>query len=187
SAGTEVVSFPGNCRRSAGRFPWIAPAKRWLSGYPSVLRMNPNSPLPGFGSEGDQDQIRMSDAELERLMGFGGKQAEPPRAFESLETGERVRGRVLEIQRDAILVELDGKTLGTIDPQEFGEEPLPAIGSILQAEFVRYDRSKELCLLSIRAVRTEVAWDELRLGLEIEGKAVEATKGGLVLDIHGLR
>jgi len=56
-------------------------------------------------------------------MGFGGKQAEPPRAFESLETGERVRGRVLEIQRDAILVELDGKTLGTIDPQEFGEEP----------------------------------------------------------------
>jgi predicted RNA-binding protein with RPS1 domain len=151
------------------------------------LGMKPDPPLPGFGPEGDQDQIRISDAELERLMGLGGKAAEPPRAFESLETGERVRGRVIEIQRDAILVELDGKTLGTIDPQEFGEEPLPAIGSTVQAEFVRYDRAKELCLLSIRAVRTEVAWEELRLGLEIEGKAVEATKGGLVLDIHGLR
>ncbi len=149
--------------------------------------MTPNQPFSGFGPEDSQDPSRISDAELERMMGFGDKPAEAPRAFENLQTGERVRGTVIEIQRDAILVELDGKTLGTIDPQEFGEDALPAIGSILQAEFVRYDRTKELCLLSIRAVRTEVAWDELRVGLEIEGKAVEATKGGLVLDIHGLR
>jgi small subunit ribosomal protein S1 len=150
--------------------------------------MNPKKdPFP-FGSDDNlNDQAGMSDAELERLMAGGGSPLRAPTAFENLQAGERVQGTVIEVQRGALLVELDRKTLGIIDPQEFGEGVYPAIGSTIQAEFVRYDHAKDLCILSIKAVHTEVAWEELRVGLEVEGKAVEATKGGLVLDIHGLR
>src|SRR5262245_26758217 len=100
NAGTEG-SFPGELSAIRGAISMDS------TGEPAVFRvsfgaMKPDAPLPGFGPEGDQDQIRISDAELERLMGFGGKPTEAPRAFESLETGERVRGRVLEIQRDAL-------------------------------------------------------------------------------------
>jgi small subunit ribosomal protein S1 len=128
---------------------------------------------------------RMSDAELERLMAGGTAGSGP--SIEDLEPGTQVNGTVLEIQRDELLVELDGKTLGVIPLAEFGEEAYPAPGAPIQAEFVRYDRRKGVCALTVGGVRTEMAWEDLRSGHLVEGNVVEAVKSGLVLDLKGLR
>jgi ribosomal protein S1 len=138
-----------------------------------------------------KDLASMSDEELARLMeggSGGGADASTKRpAFDDLAPGERVKGTVLDFQGDEILVEIDRKTLGIIDQAEFADEPLPLQGAPIQAEVIHFDRDKDVYLLTVKGVRSEVAWDDLRKGMEVEGKVVEATKGGLVIDLKGVR
>lgn len=137
--------------------------------------------------------MHMSDAELEALMAAGGlpigrsPQRSPERELASLEPGTRVRGTVLDIRKGEILVELDSKTHGLIAQEEFGDDPLPAVGSVLDASFVRHDRKQGLAVLSVREARREVFWDELKQGMILEGLVTGVNKGGLTLDIKKIR
>lgn len=143
-----------------------------------------------------RDLANLSDADLSRLMlgedlGAASKPRPAGRAApideSALEPGQRVKGAVLEIQRDAILVELDQKTLGLIDRLEFEEKELPLAGTVIEAEVVRRDRERGLWMLTARGVQREVTWQSLRPGVVVDGKVVEANKGGLVFDLKGLR
>ncbi len=137
-------------------------------------------------SQDDYDKIAgMSDEDLDRLMGAG--PAQRSESFEELEPGSRVSGTVVDIQGEEVLVELDGKTLGVIDAGEFEGDQLPTVGSSIAAEFVQYDPEKDACILSTRTVRTEVAWEQLRVGTVVEGVVTGTNKGGLDLDIKGVR
>ncbi len=150
--------------------------------------MSPESRrFPDEFQTGANDQTHLSDQELERLMSGAFAPEIKSGALEGLETGARVTGTVIEVGPGEILLELDRKTLGVIDRAELGDEPMPAVGSSMKAEFVRHDREKDVYVLSVKVVRTEVSWDELRPGAVVEGPAVEATKGGLVIDLKGVR
>ena len=153
--------------------------------------MNPSVPdFPDFSDDAKDRFLHissMSDEELGRLLDGSTSPATGGTSFEDLEPGSKVRGTVLEVQRDEILIELDRKTLGVIVRTEFAEGASPAPGASIQAEFVRYDPKKEICILTVGGVRTDVAWEDLRPGHQVEGRVVEAVKGGLVLDTHGLR
>ena len=101
-----------------------------------------------FNDNRDDDfgDMNISDEELERLMAAAG--APSPRAperrpeteFESLEPGTRVRGTVIDVRGGEVLVELDSKTHGVIAEEEYADDPLPTIGSVVQAQYLRYDR-----------------------------------------------
>ena len=135
--------------------------------------------------------IGMSDADVERLMSGAGASADPSGAesagVESLEPGARVEGVVVDHRGGEILVELDGKTLGVIDESEFSGRNLPAAGENIQAQFERYDKAKDLAVLSVGGVRKEIFWEELRRGTVFEGTVTAVNKGGLTLDIKGTR
>ncbi len=133
------------------------------------------------------DAISMSDADLERLMSGAMGAPEKEISHEHLEPGTRLQGTVVEVQSKDILIELDGKTFGVIELVEFGDEEPPRPGSTIDVEFVQYDRTRELCVLTTKAVRTEVAWDGLQVGQLLEGSVLESNKGGLTLDFKGLR
>ena len=124
-------------------------------------------------SQDDYDKIAgMSDEDLDRLMGAA--PAQRSESFEELEPGSRVSGTVVDIQGEEVLVELDGKTLGVIDAGEFEGDQLPTVGSSIDAEFVQYDPEKDACILSTRTVRTEVAWEQLRVGTVVEGVVTDS-------------
>jgi ribosomal protein S1 len=135
----------------------------------------------------------LSDAQLEALLAGPAGPAGPaggaagPAPIESLEAGARVEGVVIDVRGGEVLVELDQKTLGVVEAQEFGADELPEIGSKLRASFERFDRRRDLAVLSVRATRREVVWDQLRPGVVLEGVVKEANKGGLILDIKGER
>jgi small subunit ribosomal protein S1 len=129
----------------------------------------------------------LSDEDLALLMGMGGRPSRKRPDFAALEPGTRVRGTVVEVRGQEVLVELDGKTLGAIDLAEYGDAEPPRPGSAVEAELVRHDRQRGLCQLAIGAVRSELAWEELRPGLVLEGNVVATNKGGLTLDIKGIR
>jgi small subunit ribosomal protein S1 len=138
-------------------------------------------------SDDDLDKIdELSDADLDRLM--SGSVEEKSQDFDAIEPGTRVKGIVVGMQGDEILVELDGKTVGVVDAKEFdGEEDPPGQGDPIQGEYVQYDADREVHVLSTKSVRTEVAWEELRPGMIVEGIVSSTNKGGLTVDIKGMR
>jgi ribosomal protein S1 len=141
--------------------------------------------------DGFDDLLReasgMSDADLERLLLGGASPAASASRVESLEPGTRVHGVVVDLRGGEVLVELDGKTLGVISDSEFTEDLMPSLGERVEARFERFDRSKDLAILSVGSVRKEVLWEELRRGSLIEGTVSAVNKGGLTLDVKGIR
>lgn len=143
-------------------------------------------------SDDHSDDIEMSDAELEALlMGHEGGSASrgAPSSLdpETLEAGTRVSGTVVDYRGGEVLVELDSKSHGVIEDSEFEEGPLPEIGSRIEAIFERYDAGRELSVLAMREARREIFWEELYPGMVVEGQATSVNKGGLTLDIKGIR
>lgn len=134
-----------------------------------------------------KEAASMSDADLERAMAGASAARRKTTSMESLEPGTRVRGVVVEVRAGEVLLELDGKTLGVLEESEFPGEELPAVGSEVEAQFEHYDRVKDLAVLSIRGVRREVFWDDLRGGTVLEGTVVATNKGGLTIDVKGVR
>ena len=135
------------------------------------------------------DDIGMSDADLEALMS-GAAAPSPGKtiAVEKLEPGDRLEGNVIDIRGGEVLVELDGKHHGLIEEDEFEEdEELPLPGTQIKASVIRYDAAKDLVLLSVGKARKEVLWDDLRPGSLLEARVTGTNKGGLDLDIKGVR
>lgn len=130
--------------------------------------------------------INMSDAELERLMAGHSDVDAASSPLESLEPGTRIRGIVVDVRGGEVLLELDSKTYGVVDEDEFEPGELPEVGSCLEANFVRHDAQRGLVILSGREARREILWEDLRPGVVLEGTVTETNKGGLVLDIKGL-
>jgi len=129
----------------------------------------------------------LSDNDLERLMGRAEGKDQTPGTIHEKEPGSQVRGIVVDYRGGEILVELDGKDLGVIDESEFfGEQP-PIVGEEIQAEYVGYNQSKEAVILTVKGIRKQVAWDDLRTGTLLDGTVVDTNKGGLTLDIKGIR
>ena len=131
-----------------------------------------------------RDLANVSDADLSRLLlgeDVGATKTAPGRSVgftagsegAAFEPGQRVKGTVLEIQHDAILVEIDQKTLGLIDRLEFEEKELPLPGTIVEAEIVRRDRDRGVLTLTARGVQREMTWQSLHPGSIVEGKVIE--------------
>ena len=137
---------------------------------------------------GDPMDIEMSDADLESLLFGGGAGAGSALSPDQLEPGARLSGMVIDTKGGDVLVELDQKTHGLIEESEFaGDDDLPAIGTTLEAQFVRHDKRRDLVILSVSGARREIFWEELRPGLLVEGVVAATNKGGLSIDIKGHR
>ena len=60
-------------------------------------------------------------------------------------------------------------------------------GTRIKASVVRYDGARDLLILSVGKARKEVFWDDLRPGTLLEARVTGTNKGGLDLDIKGVR
>ena len=136
-----------------------------------------------------QDDIGMSDADLEALMG-GVSAPSPGKTIDiaKLEPGDRLEGNVIDIRAGEVLLELDGKHHGLIEEDEFEEdEELPLLGTRIKARVIRYAGARDMVLLSVGKARKEVFWEDLRPGSLLEALVTGKNKGGLDLEIKGER
>lgn len=141
-----------------------------------------------------------------RVIEQGGEvpvQQERPRAIEfeeSLRTpqeGDLVRGRVVRIDREGVLVDIGAKCEGLIPPNELSREPgrrpeqIVRVGEEIDV-LVMSDQDDETgqLLLSKRRADFEKAWDRVieaqKAGETITAMVTERVKGGLVVDL-GIR
>ena len=117
--------------------------------------------------------------------------------FEPLQPGDVVQGAVVQINDENVLVDVRYKSDGVIPLSELkltsGQKPQEVftVGQEIPVYILSVDGRDGAVLASYRRALDEIAWDRLYVCHDdkktVEAPVVEEVKGGLVLDIFGLR
>jgi small subunit ribosomal protein S1 len=96
------------------------------------------------------------------------------------------RGRVVSVGEDEVFVDLGGKSQGIASLLQF--EEIPKVGDELEFEIERYDAREGLLILHRKgAAASSVSWETLEVGQTVEGTVTAVNKGGLEIDVKGMR
>src|SRR5262245_45249466 len=132
----------------------------------------------------DQDPLsREVDAALEgiNLQDLDrAESASAPRGERPGKPGPRLlRGTVVGVSGDDVIVELGPRMQGVISAKEF-ENDGPQVGKAY--DFSLHGKEEdELWRLSLREARALAAWDEITVGALVEGRVTGVNTGGLEL------
>ncbi|CAN5600747.1 hypothetical protein BH10PLA1_BH10PLA1_16240 [soil metagenome] len=109
-----------------------------------------------------------------------------PNTAEVPQTKGNKRGRVVSISKDDVFVDFGGKSQGIASLLQF-EEP-PKVGDEIEFHVERYDASEGLLILTKKgSLATNVSWENLEIGQIVEATVSGMNKGGLELEIKGMR
>lgn len=98
------------------------------------------------------------------------------------------RGRIVQIDKDDIFVDFGGKSQGVVSRLQFVDGEEPAVGQEMDFNVDRYDTREGLLLLSRKgATSTHVTWENLEVGQIVEAVVTGTNKGGLELEVKGMR
>ncbi|MGQ9649470.1 MAG: S1 RNA-binding domain-containing protein [Phycisphaerae bacterium] len=157
-----------------------------MSDSPADDRHNEDSDLDnqleaGFEQELDEALGEMS---LESLIDL-----DIPRGIPfAMPSAEGVkRGRVIAIHGDDIFVDMGGKSQGVLSATQYEDEPLPRVGDVVEVTIEGYDRSEGILQLSRKGAVMATTWARLEEGHIVEGRVTGHNKGGLEMDINGVK
>ena len=109
--------------------------------------------------------------------------------------GEIVKGVVVDVTRDEIMIDIGFKSEGYIPASEFdaGQDDLPAVqvGDEIDVYIVRREDSEGQIVLSKKIADQTLIWDEIatayETGAPVMGRIIERIKGGLRVSVGSLR
>lgn len=121
------------------------------------------------------------------------KMAEYDETFVTLEPGQIVHGKVVQIGSDEVMVDVGYKSEGRIPLHELGLKPGQTpddavhVGDEIEVYVLKVEDAEGNVLLSKRRADTRAAWERLEKALEtgevIEAPVTERVKGGLLVDV----
>src|SRR3990172_8149889 len=118
--------------------------------------------------------MAMSEKETEGEKTFAELfEAHPETPRRKFSPGDNVSGTVVKISKDTIFVDLGGKSEGFVDTQEFVDKE----GRLLVKEGQKID-------LKVASLKDGI---HLSKGMKVEGTVSGVKKGGLDIDISGVR
>ncbi|MBI5399472.1 30S ribosomal protein S1 [Candidatus Saganbacteria bacterium] len=117
--------------------------------------------------------------------------------FKEYRAGDIVKGKVIKIDPGAVLVDINYKADGLILPEELSDRPfsnpeeIVKIGEMINVYIIRIENKEGYVVLSKKQADYEGSWhlaqEALKKRTLLEGKVIQAVKGGLVVDCQGLR
>lgn len=114
----------------------------------------------------------------------------------TIRRGDIVKGVVVQKDREGLLVDIGAKTEGVVPAREmrtFSPEEADALtlGDEVLVYVVQTDESEGQIYLSVDRAQGEKGWHVLQQNFEngdvIEGEAVDCNKGGLLVNVEGVR
>jgi small subunit ribosomal protein S1 len=96
------------------------------------------------------------------------------------------RGRIVSVGKEDLFVDFGGKSQGIASLTQFDE--IPEVGTELEFDIDRYDPREGLLILTRKgAAAGSVNWENLQIGQIVEGTVTGVNKGGLELEVKGMR
>ena len=118
-------------------------------------------------------------------------------SLKTLHTGETVTGIVTAIAKNEVYLDLGAKVTGVIAYDQITDEPnadlaaMFKVGEEVRVFVIRVDDGKGVATLSKKRVDSDKSWENIQAlaesGEAIEGKVIDAVKGGLVMIAAGYR
>lgn len=103
--------------------------------------------------------------------------------------GSVVKGTIVKITPDFVMVDVGLKSEGRIPVREFGQNPELKIGDVIEVYVDRYEDREGNIVLSREKARREEAWQDLEkamnAGERINGVIFGRVKGGFTVDLNG--
>jgi small subunit ribosomal protein S1 len=130
------------------------------------------------------EEDEYSSAEYERMMDlYNGTLA-------SIEEGEIVKSKVLEIRENMVVLDIGFKSEGTIPLEEFKDMPDLKPGDEVEVLLEHLEDQEGSVVLSKKKADFMRVWEKIRVAYEndqpVEGTLVKKIKGGVVVDLMGV-
>ncbi len=131
-------------------------------------------------------EAALADVQIDQLYGFDRPKAEGAASqAPTAESGGTRKGKVISIGKEDVFVDLGGKSQGIVPLLQFDDVK---VGDEFEFVVDRYDPREGLLLLNRKGVVSgTVSWENLEIGQIVEGTVTGMNKGGLELDIKGMR
>ncbi len=97
------------------------------------------------------------------------------------------KARIDHVAGDVVFVDLGGKSPGMLSINEFDKGESVAPGTLIDIFIERFDERDGLFIVSKRKAQLENLWASLKPGAVVEGRVTGMNKGGLEVDIQGIR
>jgi small subunit ribosomal protein S1 len=104
--------------------------------------------------------------------------------------GSVVKGRVVAVENDQVIIDIGFKMEGRIELREFsedGKKPVVETGDVIDIYLERYENLQGESVLSREKARREEAWKRLEVahaaGERVEGVITSRVKGGFTVDL----
>ena len=108
----------------------------------------------------------------------------------SIEEGEIVKSRVLEIRENLVVLDIGFKSEGTIPLEEFKDMPDLKVGDEVEVLLEHLEDMEGSVVLSKKKADFMRVWERIRVAYEsdmpVEGTLVKKIKGGVVVDLMGV-
>jgi ribosomal protein S1 len=95
-------------------------------------------------------------------------------------------GKVIGVRGKSVFIDLAAKSEGIIPVEQFQGE-LPHPGDMIEVVVDHFDTDEGLLILSLKGAAVEANWENLRKGLIVEARVTKTNKGGLDVDVDGIR
>ncbi len=185
---------PGQQGRQPGRLRQAAQQKRYRTPG-KVPSLDERDLSYGFGQKSDlfdaelerdlevdvqAAMVGLSEGDMRELFGEGKRGQKQPQQ----PPGPR-KGKIISIRGKDVFVDVGGRTQGVLPILQFEEGP-PVVGEEVEVSIEGYDPDGFL-LLTRKGAVMEADWSTVAEGMVVEARVTETNKGGLAVDVNGIR
>jgi len=95
-------------------------------------------------------------------------------------------GKVIAVRGKSVFIDLGAKSEGVVPVEQFAGQ-LPNPGDMIEVRVDHFDTAEGLLILSLKGAAVEANWENLRKGLIVEARVTKTNKGGLDVEVDGIR
>ena len=148
--------------------------------------------------DGDSPAMEAIDREVAEAMasmdasdfaelGGGNSGRDAGRSSDTFEPGTEITGTVAEVTEDEVLLEFGPKTQGIIPRSQFGKKEVLEVGRRIDVVVEALDKSSGMLTVNRKGASIRANWTNLSVGAVVQGKITGMNKGGLEVDLNGIR
>ncbi|MFQ5590866.1 MAG: S1 RNA-binding domain-containing protein [Phycisphaerae bacterium] len=106
---------------------------------------------------------------------------------ERISPGAELTGTVAGVTNDDVFLEFGAKSQGVMPRSQFGKKETLEVGRRVDVVVERYDAAAGLLIVNRKGSLVRATWTNLTVGMITEGRVTGVVKGGLELDLKGIR